>query len=248
MGLLTCLCHIGGGGGYNSPNMSAPFSIIIPTLNAGAGLPATLNTLLPGLEAGLLREVIVSDGGSTDETLQMADDAGAVVITGPKGRGGQLKRGAEAAKGAWLLFLHADTHLPPDWVGAAMTHRQTHPNLAAAFRLRFRAAGVAPTLVAGWANLRSAAINLPYGDQGLLLSRPLYDYAGGFPDQPLMEDVAMARALRGRIRLLETHVTTGAERYTQNGWLRQGRRNLGTLLRYSFGASPEKLAERYHKS
>jgi len=104
--------------------MSAPFSIIIPTLNAATQLPATLNALLPGVEAGLVRELIVSDGGSTDETLDIADDAGAEIITGPKGRGGQLRRGAEAARAEWLLFVHADTHLAPDWVLAARYHKR----------------------------------------------------------------------------------------------------------------------------
>ena len=158
-----------------------------------------------------------------------------------------MHRGAGVAKGAWLLFLHADTHLAPDWMGAAAVHRETHPNLAAAFRLKFRAKGLAPHLVAGWANLRSAALNLPYGDQGLLMSRELYDYSGGFPDQPLMEDVAMAKALKGRLRLLDTYAATGAERYEQNGWLRQSLRNFATLTRYSFGADPEALSKRYHK-
>ena len=101
--------------------------------------------------------------------------------------------------------------------------------------------------MASWANLRSAALNLPYGDQGFLMSRKLYDYSGGYPDQPLMEDVAMARALKGRIRLLDTYAATGAERYERNGWLRQSLRNFGTLTRYSFGADPEKLSKRYHK-
>jgi len=227
--------------------MTAPFSIVIPTLNAAAQLPATLNALLPGLEIGMIRDLVVSDGGSADATLEIADEAGAVIVKGPKGRGGQLHRGAGAAKGEWLLFVHADTHLAPDWVGAAATHREAHPNLAAAFRLRFRAKGIAPHLVASWANMRSAALNLPYGDQGLLMSRVLYDYTGGYPDQPLMEDVAMAKALKGRIRLLDTHATTGAERYEQNGWLRQSLRNFSTLTRYSFGADPEVLSKRYHK-
>nr|WP_281857118.1 TIGR04283 family arsenosugar biosynthesis glycosyltransferase [Litoreibacter halocynthiae] len=227
--------------------MSAPFSIVIPTLNAATQLPETLNALMPGLERGMIRDLIVSDGGSTDATLEIAEAAGALVVSGAKGRGGQLHRGAEAAKGEWLLFLHADTHLPPDWVGAAAVHRTGHPNLAAAFRLRFRAKGLAPRIVASWANLRSAALNLPYGDQGLLMSRELYDYSGGYLDQPLMEDVAMARALKGRIRLLDTFAATGAERYVQNGWLRQSLRNFGTLTRYSFGADPEELSKRYHK-
>ena len=227
--------------------MSAPFSIVIPTLNAAAQLPATLNALLPGLEAGMIRDLVVSDGGSADATLEIAEEAGAVIVKGPKGRGGQLHRGAGAAKGEWLLFMHADTHLAPDWVGAAAIHREAHPNLAAAFRLKFRTKVIAPRLVASWANMRSAALNLPYGDQGLLMSRVLYDYTGGYPDQPLMEDVAMAKALKGRIRLLDTYAATGAERYEQNGWLRQSLRNFSTLTRYSFGADPEALSKRYHK-
>ncbi|EPX80871.1 TIGR04283 family arsenosugar biosynthesis glycosyltransferase [Litoreibacter arenae] len=227
--------------------MAAPFSIVIPTLNAEAHLPATLNALMPGLEAGLIRDLVISDGGSEDGTLGIARAAGAEVVGGPKGRGGQLRRGAEVARGEWLLFLHADTCLAPDWVGAAAVHRETHPNLAAAFRLRFRAKGLAPRVVAGWANRRSTALNLPYGDQGLLMSRALYEYSGGYPDQPLMEDVAMAKALKGRVRLLDTFAETGAERYERNGWLRQSLRNFGTLTRYSFGADPRALAQRYHK-
>lgn len=195
----------------------------------------------------MIHELIVSDGGSTDATLDIAAQAGAVVVAGPKGRGGQLRRGAAAAQGEWLLFLHADTQLAPDWVGAAAVHRAEHPNLAAVFRLKFRATGLAPRIVAGWANLRSSALNLPYGDQGLLMSRALYDYSGGYPEQPLMEDVAMARALKGRIRLLDTYAATGAERYAKNGWVRQSLRNFGTLTRYSFGADPEQLSKRYHK-
>lgn len=195
----------------------------------------------------MIRDLVVSDGGSIDATLDLAEEAGAHVVRGESGRGGQLHRGAQAAKGEWLLFLHADTHLAPDWVGAAAVHRNTHPNLAAAFRLQFRAKGVAPRLVAQWANLRTLAFNLPYGDQGLLMSRALYEHTGGYPDQPLMEDVAMAKRLKGRVRLLDTFAATGAERYLQNGWLRQSLANFGTLTRYSFGADPADLSQRYHK-
>ncbi|MFY0692258.1 MAG: TIGR04283 family arsenosugar biosynthesis glycosyltransferase [Paracoccaceae bacterium] len=228
--------------------MSFRLSIIIPTLNAADALPETLDCLLPGVAAGVIREVIVSDGGSADATLEIADDAGAVIVRGAAGRGGQLRRGAALARADWLLFVHADTHLPPDWVGALAVHAQQHPGDAAAFRLKFRARGLAPRLVAGWANLRSRAFGLPYGDQGLLIPAAVYAETGGFPDQPLMEDVALARALRGRLRLLPARVETGAERYLAGGWLRRGARNLWLLLRYLGGADPSDLAKAYHKS
>lgn len=227
--------------------MSAQLSIIIPTLNAEAALPATLDALLPGVAVGIIREVIISDGGSTDGGASLAHDAGAEVITGPPGRGGQLARGAQVASGAWLLFLHADTHLPEAWVGAVCTHMASSGD-AAAFRLQFRASGMMPRLVAGWANWRSGVFGLPYGDQGLLISRTLYHAVGGYPNLPLMEDVAIARALRGQVRLLEEAALTDAGRYVRGGWIRRGARNLWILARYLMGADPARLACGYHKS
>ncbi len=226
--------------------MAARLSIIIPTLNAQAALPATLDCLLPGVAQGVIRELIVSDGGSVDQTIALAKDAGAEIVTGQAGRGGQLKRGAEAARGEWLLFLHADTHLPPDWVGAVCV--QMKKDRAAVFRLSFRATGLMAHVTAGWANWRSRVLGLPYGDQGLLISRQLYDAVGGYADQPLMEDVAIARALRGRIEMLAETASTDASRYEQGGWLRRGGRNLLTLTRYMLGADPARLAAGYHKS
>lgn len=221
-------------------------SIIIPTLNAQASLPQTLDALLPGLEAGVIREVIVSDGGSKDETAHLADLAGAEIVSGPSGRGGQLRRGAEVARGDWLMFLHADTHLPNTWVGAVAAHARGSGD-AAAFQLKFRADGVPARFTAWFANTRSRLFGLPYGDQALLISRVVYDEIGGYPEQPLMEDVAMARALRGRLVLLDEVVTTSADRYERDGWMRRGIANLVLLMRYRFGADPAALARRYHK-
>ncbi|MEM7471262.1 MAG: TIGR04283 family arsenosugar biosynthesis glycosyltransferase [Pseudomonadota bacterium] len=227
--------------------MQANLSIIIPSLNAGGALPAMLDTLLPGVAAGIVREVVLSDGNSADATLQIADDAGCEIVTGAPGRGGQLARGAHVARAEWLLFLHADTHLPTHWVGAVSQHIQSSED-AAVFQLSFRARGIMPGLVAGWANLRTVWFGLPYGDQGLLISRALYDQVGGFEPLPLMEDVAMARRLRGRIKLLPEAVSTDAVRYQKSGWLRRGTRNLWTLARYLGGADPTKLGRAYHKS
>ncbi len=224
--------------------MRAKLSVVMPTLNAEAGLARSLPALAEGLEAGLIRELVISDGGSQDNTARVADAAGAVLVSGAASRGGQLRRGVQVAGGDWLMILHADSVLPPGWTAAVGAHMAASDG-AAAFRLAFDARGAAPALVAGWANLRSRIFGLPYGDQGLVLPRSLYDAVGGYPDIPLMEDVAMARALKGRITLLPLAVTTSAARYRRDGWLRRGARNLLLLLRYLAGARPEDLARRY---
>ena len=224
--------------------MPAPISIVIPTLNAADELPDCLQALMEGLQSGLIRDLVVSDGGSTDLTTSVAEAAGARIVTGPASRGGQLRRGCAAASGDWLLVLHADTVLQSGWSDEVADHLVTRT--PAAFRLAFRARGFAPAWVAGWANLRSRLFGLPYGDQGLLLHRDTYRAAGGYPDQPLMEDVAMVRALP-RVTLLRSRATTGAERYQRAGWLRRGARNLWTLCRYYLGADPERLARSYRR-
>ncbi|MRU14537.1 glycosyltransferase [Roseovarius sp. A21] len=223
--------------------MRAKLSIVIPTLNAAETLPLCFDALGKGLEAGLIREVVFTDGGSKDATLEIADMAGAMVVGGPPSRGGQLRRGVEATQGEWLLILHADSILPPGW--PALVAAQMQDGRPAAFRLRFDAKGVAPQLVAGWANLRSRLFHLPYGDQGLLISRQEYKAVGGYPDIPLMEDVALSRRLGRRLSLLPVAITTSAKKYQRGGWLRRGARNLSLLLRYLLGADPARLAKRY---
>lgn len=223
--------------------MRAKLSIVIPTLDAEEGLARSLPALTEGLQAGLIRELVISDGGSHDATLQIARAAGAVVVEGAASRGGQLRRGAQAAEAEWLLFLHADTCLPPGWAEAVMAHLPS--GRPAHFRLRFDARGAAPALVAAWANLRAARFKLPYGDQALLISRAEYDAVGGYADIPLMEDVDIARRLGRRLTALPLAVTTSAARYAREGWLRRGARNLSLLLRYLLGADPETLARRY---
>lgn len=227
--------------------MQAPLSIVIPTLDAAPALPATTEALLEGVARGLVRELVISDGGSGDETAAAARALGAVWVSGPAGRGGQLSRGAHAAQAPWLLFLHADTHLAPGWSDAVLDHMNQAPDKAGYFRLAFRSEARAARIVAGWANWRARVLGLPYGDQGLLIPRALYDATGGYPDQPLMEDVAMARALNGRLVELPAEARTSPARYETEGWLRRGRRNLTTLCRYWLGADPRRLARRYYR-
>lgn len=224
--------------------MRAPLSVVIPTLNAADRLPSCLAALMEGLDAGLIRELIVSDGGSRDATCEMAKAWGGEVVAGPPSRGAQLRAGCAAAKGDWLLVLHADTVLAPGWSAAAA--RALTEDRARWFRLRFDSGGTAGRCVAGWANLRSR-FGLPYGDQGLLISRALYERVGGYPDQPLMEDVALARRLRGHLAGLDAVAVTSATRYVSQGWLRRGGRNLWTLARYLAGADPADLARSYRR-
>ena len=226
--------------------MRAPISVVIPTLNAEAGLSACLASLVEGLEMGLIREVIVSDGGSTDATATLSRAWGAEVVVGVASRGGQLRRGCAAAQGDWLLVLHADTQLEQGWARPVRTHLGAKG--AGWFRLRFDSGGVLASLVAAWANLRSRVFGLPYGDQGLLIARDTYTNVGGYPDQPLMEDVALARALRGQLIQLDAVAVTSAEKYRRQGWLRRGARNMWTLMRYFAGVSPETLAKSYRRS
>ena len=230
--------------------MPAPLSIVIPTLNAGAALPRALACLVPAAEGGLVREVIVSDGGSTDGTLMLADAAGCVVVTGGAGRGAQLARGAAAARGGWLLFIHADTVLSDGWPVAA-ARQLDRPGQAAAFRLAFDREGLRPRLVAGGANLRARLARLPYGDQGLLIPRALYEAIGGFDAElPLFEDVDLVRRLvaargRGALRLLPATARSSPVRYERQGYARRVLSNQLLLARYLAGASPRDLALAY---
>lgn len=225
--------------------MVAPLSVVIPTLNAASALPETASALISGLTEGLVGDLVVSDGGSTDATLEVARGLGATVVEGPPGRGGQIARGVEAARADWLLILHADTHLGPSWTDAVWRHIDAGQNVAGYFRLAFRAEGTMPKLVAAGANFRSRWLGLPYGDQGLLVTRRLLDAVGGVPEVPLMEDVILARRLRKLKRPLNAEARTSAERYQSDGWMRRIARNLWTLARFQMGVPPERLTRGY---
>jgi rSAM/selenodomain-associated transferase 2 len=221
-------------------------SVIIPTLNAARSLPATFLSIFDAAVDGFVSEVIVSDGGSEDATLTVAEDAGATVIVGGRGRGQQLRAGAEAARKPWLLFLHADTALERGWAEEAGAFMRKSEDSAAAFRFRLADNGLQPRLLESAVALRCRLFALPYGDQALLISRKLYDEVGGFAPIPLMEDVDFVRRLGGRrITMLKTAVVTSAERFRRDGYFRRSLSNLSCLISYYRGVPPERLFERY---
>jgi len=207
-------------------------SVIIPTLNAEATLAGTLGALVPAAVAGLVREVLVVDGGSRDRTADIVEQAGADLVEASLGRGHQLKAGAARARFPWLMFLHADTALASGWEHEVSTFmravdRQERPLAAAAFRFALDDKGVPPRVLERLVALRCATLRVPYGDQGLLIPKRLYEAIGGYRPLALMEDVDLVRRLgRGRIVLLRSQAVTSAERFRREGYVRRGARNL----------------------
>jgi rSAM/selenodomain-associated transferase 2 len=213
-------------------------------LNAGATLAATL----AALQGDLSVAITVCDGGSTDDTVSIARQAGATVVTAPAGRGGQLAAGANVGDASWILFLHADTVLAPGWANAirAFMSRRTNIGKAGYFRLRFDSADPRARRVERLAAWRSRSLGLPYGDQGLLIARALYEYLGGFKPLPLMEDVELVRRVgRKNLVALDTEAVTSAVRYERDGWTMRPLRNLSCLALYFARVPPRALQRLY---
>ena len=221
-------------------------SVVIPTLNEAGHLPLTLAALVPAAMDGLVREVIISDGGSTDGTLEAADEAGAKIVTSTKGRGQQLAAGCALAKGPWLLILHADSRLAVGWETIALSHIRQQADRAGYFKFQLDDPSFIARVWEMGVALRCRLLALPYGDQGLLISKALYEAAGGFEAVPLMEDVGLVRRLgRKRLRALEGKILTRSERFRTAGYLSRSLRNWSLLLRYLMGTDPARLVKSY---
>ena len=171
-------------------------SVVIETFNAGETLSATLTALVPAAVSNLVREVVIADAGSTDETLEIAEDAGATVVKG------KVAAGAGAAKGPWLLFLHPASRLGAEWEAAARDHLEHHATEAGYFRLALDDHRAGARLKEAWAGLQTTLAGGPSPAHGLLVSKRLYDEVGG--------EVGLARGLKGRLRPLAARVFAGS--------------------------------------
>ena len=208
-----------------------PVSVIIPALNEEEWIAGAIQSA-----AGC--EVIVVDGGSADRTARFATAAGARVLLCEPMRARQLNRGAESASGDFLIFLHADSRLPP---GAADAVEKSGA-LFGGFRIRFAEDDRRLRLAEKMINLRTAITRQPWGDQAQFVARSAFT---GFRDIPIMEDYELARRMRRSSRILPLTVTTSGRRFLKKGLLRTAAINWMTILRYRLGADPEALARAY---
>lgn len=218
--------------------------VVIPTLNAAD----SLSDLIGQLRA-LECKVAITDGGSNDGTLKIAVENNIRIISGSPGRGQQLARGAEycgAKASDWYLFLHADGRLPENASALIAEHIERAPHKAGYFRFAMEDKGFWPLISEFWVGMRCLWLGLPYGDQGLLVSKALYDEIGGYKPMPLFEDFEIIRRLGGaRLRVIWGKLITDCHKYRRDGYRKRTFRNLGLIIKYHKGMSVEELMSAY---
>jgi rSAM/selenodomain-associated transferase 2 len=219
-------------------------SIIVPVLDEAVGIEATLLALAPYRGRGC--ELIVADGGSRDGTLALASRLADHVLTAPRGRAAQMNVGASVARGDVLLFLHADTKLPTNADSLISDGLAQSGRVWGRFDVRFDQTGIMP-LIAIMMNLRSRLTGIATGDQAIFVTRAAFDAIGGFPAQPLMEDIALSARMRrlSRPTCIRARVTTSARRWRKQGILRTIFLMWRLRLAYFLGADAAHLARQY---
>ncbi|MBD2446243.1 TIGR04283 family arsenosugar biosynthesis glycosyltransferase [Nostoc sp. FACHB-152] len=223
----------------------ATISIIIPTLNEAKNVKEAIASTQPSANI----EIIVVDGGSSDDTVQICQSLGVKVISSSSGRAVQMNAGAAVASGEILLFLHADTRLS---VGFDVQIRQalSQPKIVAgAFDLQIDASPFVFRLVEWGVKWRSRLFQMPYGDQAIFLTKKVFQEIGGFPELPIMEDFELIRQLHstGRIVILSTPVITSARRWLQKGVFKTTLLNQIIIIAYLFGVSPQQIRSWYRR-
>ena len=228
--------------------MAPTLSIIIPCLNEAAGIVYMLESLQSLRARGV--EVIVADGGSSDDTAVLAAPLADRMVHAPRGRAAQMNAGAALARAEILLFLHADCVLPPDADQLIVMGLTGGAHQWGRFDIALD--GVHPLLriVACTMNLRSRLTGIATGDQGIFITRTLFARLGGFPALPLMEDIALSRLAKrtGAPLCLRERIVTSARRWERHGVLRTIVLMWQLRLAYFLGADPARLALRYHAS
>ena len=218
-------------------------SIIIPVLNEGETIGPTIEALFP------LRpeEIIVVDGGSTDLTRDMAAQQQALVISSPRGRAQQMNQGARVAQGDGFLFLHADTRLPSSALSDIRSALEDPQCVGGRFDVRLDARGWIFRLIGFLISLRSRLTKVATGDQAIFVRREIFDDLGGFPDIPLMEDIAFSRMLKkkGQVACLKSRVITSARRWEKEGIWRTILKMWLLRLLFLAGISPLHLRRFY---
>jgi len=227
----------------STPLTISDISIIIPTLNEESEV-SRWRELTPWVG-----EVMIVDGGSTDQTVSLARSQGLRVEVCRAGRGAQMNYGARLASGRVLLFLHADTRMPPDFAGLILQCLNGSATVAGAFSLAIDKAGPGLKFIEHCANLRARLFQLPYGDQAIFLRRDDFLQLGEFPETPIMEDFLFIRKAgkQGRITILPEAVLTSARRWRRLGIIRATLINQLVILGFYAGVPLHKLSALYRR-